>query len=158
MGFYSIDVNKKEATVYDGGDTKSSATTKPTTGLAVARLLALPITPEKEGQASLSKYKNNFVYISSFHTSQNEIISAVQKATSTTPADWTVKSRTADDYIDEGRRGIQAGNMTGMVAVLFGMTMKKGGGGDYESTVEMANDTLGLPREDIYAVTKSVLA
>ena len=154
-GFFGIDIKNKTATLYDKGNTKFNTTTRGTVGLAVARLLSLPVT----GHPSLSDYKNSFVYVSSFHTSQREILTAVQKATSTSDADWIIQQKDAQQYIDGGAQALKQGDfMSGMTALLYGHHFKAGLGGDFESTKGTANKLLGLPeQEDIEEVTAQVV-
>lgn len=49
------------------------------------------------------------------------------------------------------------GDFSGIVNVLFGMTMKDGAGGDCESSRGLSNDVLGLPKEDLDESVREVL-
>ncbi|ERF75379.1 hypothetical protein EPUS_00172 [Endocarpon pusillum Z07020] len=154
-GFFGIDFKNKAATFYDEGTTRFNTTLIGTVGLAVARLLSLPI--EATSGPSLSKYANKFIYISSFHTTQREILEAVQKATNTTDSDWTVKKASAQAWIDEGNEKVAKGDFSGMINLLYGAVMKEGLGGDFEATRGTSNEVLGLPKEDMVEVIKKIV-
>jgi hypothetical protein len=73
----------------------------PTVGLAIARSLCLPIN--SPSGPSLADYANIFIYISFFHTTQREILDAVQKVTNTTDSDWAITKADAQQHIDGGK-------------------------------------------------------
>ncbi|KAH8803449.1 hypothetical protein F5884DRAFT_507877 [Xylogone sp. PMI_703] len=155
-GGFGIDIKNRTATLYDGGVSKFNTTLISTVGLAITRLLSLPIST-----LSSPKIANNFVYVSSFHTTQREIFSAVQAATGTVDADWKIDtSKTSQEYIDEGNQMLKAGNFYGMVNLLYGTLFTPGLGGDYESTKGTDNQLLGLPQQDdrgMVAVIKEII-
>ncbi|KAJ5601391.1 hypothetical protein N7510_010925 [Penicillium lagena] len=143
-GGFGINVKTRTATLYDGGVSKFNTTLIPTVGLAIARLLSLPVST-----LSSPKVANKFIYVSSFHTTQREILSAVQKATGTNDADWNIDtSKTSQGFIDEGNQLLKDGNFSGMVNLLYGTLFNPGLGGDYESTKGTDNKLLGLPQQD----------
>lgn len=98
---------------------------------------------------SSSKVANHFVYVSSFHTTQREILTAVQSITGTSDANWTIDtSKTSQNFIDEGNQKLQIGDFSGMINLLYGTLFNPGLGGDYESTKGTDNELLGLPAQD----------
>jgi len=72
---FQIDVKNKTTLLLNGGIAKFNTTNLATVGLAVARILSLPIA--SASGASLSDFGNRFIYISSFLTSQREILDVV---------------------------------------------------------------------------------
>ncbi len=154
---FSINIKDHTATLLDGGSTKFNTTTMSNVGLGVARLCELPITSSSPDQPSLSDYKNKFVYLSSFLTTQNEMLAAAQKATGTSASDWKIEHSTAEAFINEGKERLAKGDFYGMVNMLYGTNMKQGAGGNYESTKGTANKALGLPKEDMDEVMKRVV-
>lgn len=71
------------ATLYNGEETPFNAILISTVGLAITRLLSLPVST-----LSSSKIANQFVYVSSFRT---------------TDVDWNIDtSKTSQSLIDEG--------------------------------------------------------
>ena len=135
---------------------KFNTTLKSTAALAVARLLSLPETSPT--RPSLSDYANGFCYVSSFLTSQKEILEAVQRVTGTTDADWRIETLDADAYIEEGKAKLARGELAGMVNVLGGMLFKGGMGGDYESVRGTSNAVLGLPQESLDGAVREIVA
>jgi len=153
---FQIDIKNKKATLLSGGTAKFNTTNLPTVGLAVARLLSLPIE-STDGGASLSDFANRFVYIRSFLISQREILSAVQRVTGTTDADWTIEHIDAQEFMDQGAEKLAKGDFMGTVNLLYGSTMKEGAGGNYESVRGVSNGVLRLPEEDLDESVKSIV-
>jgi hypothetical protein len=90
-GYFGIDVPDRKATLYSGGNTRFNTTNMSTVGRAVASLLTSPIT--SQSGASLSDYENGYVYISSFLTTQREILAACQRVSNTsTPSGKSKKT------------------------------------------------------------------
>jgi hypothetical protein len=155
MGMFQIDSNKKTANLLSGGTAKFNTTNLATVALAIARLMSLPVI-SKSG-ASMSSYGNRFVYIRSFHTSQREILSVVQRVTNTSDADWEITHTEVQSFIDEGAVKMAKGDYMGMANVLYGYLMKEGTGGDYESVRGVSNEVLGLPKEDLDKSVENIL-
>jgi hypothetical protein len=84
--------------------------------------------------ASLSDFGNKFVYISSFLTSQREILDVVEKLTETSDADWSITNTNGQSWIDDGPAKIARGDLTEMVNIMDRNTMMEGLGGNYEAT------------------------
>lgn len=101
-GFFEIDAQKKTAHLLNGGTAKFNTTSLSTVALAIVRLLSLPIATPSTSSPSLSDYANRFVYISSFLTSQREILDAILRVTGTSDKDWTITNGDAQKYIEEG--------------------------------------------------------
>jgi hypothetical protein len=155
MGMFGIDVPKKTAHLLNGGTAKFNTTNLSTAALAIVRLLSLPIDPASG--ISLSGYGNRLVYVSSFLTSQREILDAVQRVTGTTDQDWTITNGDAKKFIEEGGAKMATGDFTGMVNLLYGAVMKGDMGGDYESVKGVSNGVLGLPKEDLDEAVRTAL-
>ncbi len=115
--------------------------------LAVSRLLSLP--EKSTSGPSLSDFGNGFCYISSFLTSQEEILEAAMRVTGTSDEEWKVENVNARTYIEEGKAMLSKGDFRGMVNVLGGMVFKGGMGGDYESVKGISNEVLGLPKLEL---------
>ncbi|KAE9367683.1 NAD(P)-binding protein [Stipitochalara longipes BDJ] len=153
---FQIDVKNRTALVLDGGTAKFNTTNLATVGLAVARLLSLPIT--SSSSTSLSDFGNKFGYISSFLTSQREILDVVQKLTKTSDADWSITNINGQAWIDDGPAKIARGDRTGMFNIAYGNTMTEGLGGDYEAAKGVSNSVLGLPEESLENTLEEVIS
>lgn len=113
-------------------------------------------TASSPSSPSLSDYKNKYVYVTSFSVSQNDMLAAVQRATSTKPSDWAVTHIPVDQYIQEGRDKFAKGDRWGMVNVLYGSTFKRGLGDQFHGRA-VANEKLGLKEEDLDEVVRRVV-
>ena len=129
-----------------------STTLIPKVGLAIARILSLPIS-------KLDTFKNKFVYISSFRTNQREILDAVQTVTQTTDADWKIEQADARKYLDEGLELMDKGEFfAGLIRRLYGILFVEGLGSDYVPKRRLENELLGLGHDDLVQAVSSVLA
>lgn len=103
---FGINLPRQHAQFFSHGLTKTYITTAAQVGRAVAALLALPITaaPSPSPSAtSLNDYANAFIYVKSFLLSQRDVLDAVQRATQTSDAEWTVENMDVDTAIEVGR-------------------------------------------------------
>lgn len=149
-GFFDIDAQKRTAKLLDGGAVKANFTTTDRVGKSLAALLSLP-------EADLAKYKNEWVYFSSFLVSQGEILEATLRATGTTKEDWTITQGSAQDVIDWARAETAKGNRMGAARSLFALMFSDGYGGNYNDKV-VDYKSLGLePEEDIDEVLKKLV-
>ncbi|KAI0109520.1 hypothetical protein GGR51DRAFT_511821 [Nemania sp. FL0031] len=146
LGLFGIDLKKKTAAFYDDGNVKANFTTLARVGETLAALFALP-------EAELSKYKNQFVYFSSFYVSQKDYLASAMRATGTTEEDWTITSVSSDQVIQAARESSDP--MTRMMT-LFAVVFKEGYGGDYNSKV-VDYERLGLAPEDLDSLMKTLV-
>jgi hypothetical protein len=152
-GLFGFDASKKHATLYsDSGHFNS--TTLPQAGRAIASLLSLPITNTSNPRASLSHYANNFAYVSSFLVSQASLFAALQRATSTTESDWTVKHSTIAEWMQGCLEGMKKGDMRAGAGLTYAYYMGEGKGGDYEEKAKQDREVLGLQEEDLDEAVK----
>lgn len=155
MGAFGIVTGKEEAHLLNGGTTRFNTTTLSTAALSISRLLGLPIT--SLSGPSLSDYANRLVYVSSFRTSQREILDSVQRATGTSDESWTISHGDATAYIEEGRARMAQGDFYGVGNVIYGTVMGAGMGGDYESVRGVSNGALELPEEHLDEAVRALL-
>ena len=143
LGFYGFDITNKKAVIFDNGTSKFDTTTLSTVGDAVASVLAKP-----------ERFVNEYVYISSFTTSQSEILAALKRVTG---LDWAVEHKSAEDYKKEGKEKLAAGNPYGTYDLIFAAMFQSGNGADFSSHRKISNKELGLQVEDLGKVTKEVV-
>lgn len=141
--------------MYDGGLVKFNTTALPTVGKAVASLLSLPVT-SSDAQPSLTDFKNTFAYVRSFHTSQREILDAVQVATDTSDAEWTIEQQDGAAFIQGGVERVKNGDFFGAVDILYGSHFVDGWGGSFEDKKKL-NEVLQLPKEDLTETVTEVV-
>ncbi|EMC94216.1 hypothetical protein BAUCODRAFT_36690 [Baudoinia panamericana UAMH 10762] len=157
---YGFDFQSKTVTYYDGGDVKINHSTWPQCGRAVAKLLSLKLLPEDESDKAptLSQFRNKPLYISSFLLSQNDMLAAVLKATGDKESDWTIQSKPVTERYQDGINAMQKGDMLGFATAMYARVFyPEGSPGDYESKGKLANDILGLPKEDLNEATKNAV-
>ena len=154
---FGFDLKKREVTMYGEGTTQVTTSTWVQCGRAVAALLSLPIEPRgaqqlQQGQPTLSQFRNKSAYIGSFHVSQQEIFASVLRSTGTSEADWTVQYEPVEERYQRGNKMLAGGDMWGFSVALYARLFYPDGACDLEA--RLANDALGLPREDFDAATK----
>ena len=114
MGFLIGDLKSHKATVYDGGDSKFSATTLPEIGKSVVGVLA-----------AIEQTKNKVVYVQNVTTSQNELMKLVG-------GEWEVVNKKTEQERETG----------GVMGGLWSAVFAEGYGGDFER--KASNDVMGV--------------
>jgi hypothetical protein len=140
--------------MYGEGSTQVTTSTWAQCGRAVAALLSLPIEPRgtQQGQTTLSQFRNKSAYIGSFYVSQKQIFASLLRSTGTSEADWTVQYESVEERYQRGNKMLAGGDMRGFSVALYARLFYPDGACDLEA--KLANDVLGLPREDLDAATK----
>ncbi|KAL4804585.1 hypothetical protein BDV18DRAFT_161680 [Aspergillus unguis] len=144
-GFLGYDIANKTATIWDGGDKKFTLTNKQQLGAAVVSVLQHP-----------KDTANQYLYISSVETSQNEILAALEDATSSA---WTVKATTTQHEVDEAQKKLQAGDFSGAFALVRATIFSNvaGLGANYARDRVHANGLLGLADESVKETIQRVV-
>lgn len=127
-------------------------------GLGIARLLSLPITSSSDPRASLQHYANNYVYLSSFSITQQDLFTSIKKATSTSDADWKVETVSIQDRIRNLRKKFEEGDFWAGAGLTYCYYMGEGLGGDYDLKAKEDRKVLQLEGEDLDAVVKRAVA
>jgi uncharacterized protein YbjT (DUF2867 family) len=143
LGLYGIDLTKRTAAFYDDGDVKVNITTLTRVGESLAALFSLP-------DEELKKYRNQFVYLSSFYVSQRDILASAIRATGTSEKDWKITRLSTDEVLEASRK--PDADTLAMMMSLFAVVFKDGYGGDYNHKVL----DLGLEQEDLDALMKKL--
>jgi len=148
-GYWGIDVKERKARLFDDGAVKINTTTLPKVGQSLAALVSL-------ADSKLARFKNEFVYFSSFHVSQREILDSVIHATGTHDSDWVIESEPAAEAAEAAKDAIRKGNGMKNVDLLFATLFRDGYGGDYEAKGTV-NEMLGLEQENFDDVVKELV-
>ncbi|KAF2968564.1 hypothetical protein GQX73_g4945 [Xylaria multiplex] len=146
LGLYGVDLKKRTVAFYDEGNVKSNFTTLTRVGETLAALFTLP-------EADLSKYKNEFVYFSSFYASQRDFLASAIRATGTSENDWTITKISTDKAIQDAKA--PTADPRARMMLLFTLIFKDGYGGDYNSKV-VDYEKLGLAKENLDTVMKTL--
>lgn len=119
-------------------------------------------TAKQMGQAVISilrhpeKTANQYLLVASLVTTQNEILSALEKATA---SKWTVTHTTTEERLHEATERINKGDFgafyTMGLASMF--AAKEGLGSDYTKEEKFANDLLGLKMERLEDVVNEAV-
>lgn len=143
-GLLGFDIQSRKARIYDSGDISWSATLLSTIGLAVARTLLHPEETE-----------NKFIFIYSISTTQNEVLSVLEKVTR---GKLQVENQKMEDIVRDGEDKLRRGDRSGAVALILSTMFQEGRGSDFTKCTDTANGLLGLPEESLEALVRSSLS
>jgi hypothetical protein len=144
-GFGGFKVPAREATIWDSGTNTSSFSTRSTIGEAVAQTL---LHPEETA--------NQYVYISTLETCQNDILASLKRVTG--DVNWKVTHVLSEEKIKQGREMIEKGQFL-MGNGTLALTAAYGGGygEDFKKEGKLANELLGLRKEELDVVIREIL-
>ena len=144
-------MKNKKVTFFDDGKTRISVSTWRQCGRALAALLSLP---ESGGSPALSQWKNKPFYIASFLINQRDMLDSIHRVTGTTDHDWEISYEPTDQRYKDGLDEMQKGIRTGFAKSMYSRVFYPNGDGDFESSRGLANDLIGLPKEELDDATK----
>ncbi|KAJ6605426.1 putative isoflavone reductase family protein [Mycena vulgaris] len=153
---YGFDFKNRSVTFFGDGTQKVNASTWPQTGLAVARLLSLKVSPDdaNDTSATLSQFRNKPLYVSSFLLSQKDMFASVLRVTGTKESDWKIEHEAHEARYAAGVAQFKGGDRRGFGKLLYTRVFYPDGCGNYEARHGLHNDILGLPKEDLDEFTK----
>jgi hypothetical protein len=138
-------VAKHKATIWDSGAVKFSTTTRTTIGKAVVAVLANPV-----------ETANQYLYVSSFQITMNEFVASLKKATGVD--EWDIEHVEGEGQIQLGRELLAQGKLwPGAGKLALAANVIGGMGNDFAMDEKLANEMLGLPKEDLDEVVERVL-
>lgn len=151
--WYGFDFSngQKKITLYDDGNTQINTSTWEQCGRAFASLLSLKVIPDDENDKSptISQWRNKPLYISSFLLSQRQMLDSIQRVTGTTDKDWTIEYEGAKERWQRGCDLVKQGDHSGWALAMYARTFFPNGDGNFEAKYGLANEALGLPKEDL---------
>jgi hypothetical protein len=147
---YGFDFTKRSMTFYDDGDVKINTSTWPQCGRAIANLLSLKQLPddEKDVSPTMSQFRDECVYISSFRLSQRDMFESVKRITGTRDEEWTIEKKDTEKTYKEGLEQVKAGNHAGWMKMGYSRMFFPNGDGDYQTRRGTHNEVLGLTVEE----------
>jgi len=153
---YGFDFQNRSVTFFDEGTTAINTSTWDQCGRAVAALLSLKVLPDDENDKSptLSQFRNNFMYLSSFNVSQKDVFASILRVTGAKESDWSVSYQNTKERYDEGFKMLKEGNRQGFAQLMYTRIFYPTDEGNYEKRGLLNNDLLGLPKEDFDDCTK----
>ena len=143
LGLFGFDLRSKTATLVDGGTAIFTASTLPTIARGILAML-------EYAHAT----KNQYVYISSFHTSQMDILTVLEKIDGT---NWTVKHVTSEELISQGHQRLSEGDEMGAIDLVGGGALGKSALGDSRPW-GLWNEKLGIQRLDLEQYIREALS
>lgn len=154
--WFGFDFKNKHMTFYDDGKTRINTTTWEQCARAIASLVSLKIFPDVKNDSSptVSTWANKPLYISSFLLNQKEIFESWKRISGDKDEDWTLEYEPSIERRKRGLAMIENGDMKGFGLAMFPRVFYQNGDGEYGSKYGLANETLGLPQEDLDERTK----
>jgi len=147
-GFLGFDLTSNRATIWDDGETRFSCVNADALGKAVVSILEHP-----------TETANNYVYVSSVVPTQNEILHALEKSTSTK---WTVTHTTSKEQVDGGVEALKNGNFAGAFSLVKASSWGNLPGlnvhFETDEKERLLNDVLGVKTETVQETVERVLA
>jgi hypothetical protein len=105
-----------------------------------------------------SETANKYVYISSLGTTQNQILEALERATSTT---WTVKHATSEMQINEAKEALGRGDFSGAFTLVKAASWSNlpelSSHFEVDERDSLFNEVLGVKSESIQQTVSRVL-
>lgn len=154
---FGCDFAKRTMTFFDDGEEKITTSTWDQCGRALAAYLSLPLFPQDENDKTpaVDNWANRPIYIKSFHVNQKDMFEVAKRVTGTTDADWTVEHEDSQERFARAQKGMQdpATRIQSFSTQMYTRIFFPTGEGDY-TKLDLANDKLGLPEEDIDESTK----
>ena len=141
MGY---DLTRQRATIWDSGEVRFSTTTRPKVAASVVQVL----TRAKETA-------NKYLYISSFETSMKEILASLEKATG--GQKWETTHVSWEDEVTDGREALSSGEFMRAGKLALAASFKGGLGANFASEETLANEMIGLPKEDLDNVIAEIV-
>lgn len=149
--WFGFDIKNKKVTFFDDGKTRVNVSTWRQCGRALAALLSLP---ESGAEPAVEQWKNKPFYFASFKVSQRDMLDSIHRVTGTSDKDWEITHEPTAQRYKNGLDEMQKGIMTGFAKAMYSRVFFPNGDGDYESSRQLANGLLGLPKEDLDEATK----
>ena len=86
----------------------------------------------------------------------NQFVASLKKATGV--EEWEIEHVKGEEQIEIGRKMVTQGQMwPGLGKLAMAVTVMDGTGNDFASDEKLANEMLGLPKEDLDEVVAKVL-
>ncbi|WYZ39680.1 hypothetical protein EsH8_IV_000021 [Colletotrichum jinshuiense] len=148
---YGFDIKNKSLVLFDDGNVRINTSTWAQCGRGLAAFLKLKWLPEDENDTSpsIQNWANDVFYISSFLVSQREMFESAKRVTNTTDKDWTITQVDSKERWKAGHEALRSGDRSGFSRLMYTRIFFPSGDGDVENKHGLANEALGLPKEDL---------
>ncbi|KAH6673921.1 hypothetical protein F5X68DRAFT_246664 [Plectosphaerella plurivora] len=143
----SFDIGKKTAVIWDDGETKFHTTNIGDIGTALVNLFS--------NSEILSQVENTYVYISSFETTQNQILAELERATGTT---FEVQRVRSEDMKTRALTALAGGDWSSIGALLHYLAWGEAKLGHYGELADQGDRLLLAQREGLSATVDRIVA
>lgn len=156
---FGFDFASKTATFFDKGETKITISSWPQVGRAVAAILSLPIKPEGGNkERSLEHFRNKTIHVGSFTISQKDMFESILRVTGDKAQDWTVKHEPATERYAAAAKAVKEGtDRSAFARMMYTRVFYDDGNGNIEVNRGLANEILGLQKDDLDEATKRAI-
>lgn len=156
---FGIDIKNRKATLYDEGKTAINVSTWGQCGRALAKLLSLKELPEDENDEAptVARWGNKALYISSWKGSQRDMLDSVHRVLGDTDAEWEIEYEKTDERYKKGVEAMKGGDIGGFQRAMYSRVFFPNGGGDFETSKGLANESIGLQKEELDEMTRVVV-
>ena len=154
---FGFDFEKKTVTIFDDGHNRTTVSSWPQVGRAIAALLSLKVKPDGPDDTNpcLEQFKNKMIYPMSFYVTQKEALESVLRVTKTAPKDWTITKEPAKQRFESAMQELRKGSSAAFVRAMYTRAffpdeptdIERWRGGSH-------NSMLGLQEESIDQYTK----
>lgn len=153
---FGFDFANKTLTFNNDGRERISCSTLPQCGRALAAFLSLQELPKDEHDKTpaVANWSDKPLYISSFLVSQRDMFESWKRVSGDTDADWKIDHQPAAKRLEDGMEMMRAGEQRGYVQAMFARAHYAGEDANFDDKLD--NEVLGLSRESLDEVTKTV--
>lgn len=141
-GFVGFTSKDREATIYDGGEVPFSATNLKRVGESLVALLSSKELVEESA--------NKYVYVTSFTTTQNKILSIYEKLTG---MKWKVNELQAESVLSDGLEKFKSRDFSAVPRLIQAAIFSKETLADFSG--KSWDKKLGLPEESLEETIKA---
>lgn len=141
-GHLGFDLVTRTATIVDEGKTEFTTSTLDSVGKAIVEILQ-----------HANETRNNYVYTSSFHLCQNDLLAVLQKIDGN---EWIIKHEASKDIIEEGRSKLAKGDYYGVALLVRALALGPVNLGD-SRPAGLWNEKLNLERLDLEQVVRRIV-
>lgn len=149
--WFGFDVRNRKVTFFDDGETRINTSTWRQCGRALAALLSLPV---KGAEPAIEQWRNKGLPLSSFRISQRDMLDSLHRVLGTEDKDWEIRREPTKQRYQDGVEELKNGVFTGRAKAMYTRVFYPNGDGDYEASMGLVNDVLGLPKEELDDATK----
>ncbi|OQN95409.1 hypothetical protein B0A48_18595 [Cryoendolithus antarcticus] len=108
---------------------------------------------------TLSRWINKPLFVSSWLLSQRDMLASVLRVWGDKESDWTIRYQPSKERFEEGSKLTAAGGpdqQKGFGMAMYARVFFPNGDGNYEAKHGLANEVLGLPKEDLDESTRNL--